>query len=200
MPFINTRAIQLSMRKLKLQVQISVDGFVARPNGDEDWVTRSADEKLFQLINDIADTADTLLLGRKMAENFIPHFEEFVTDSPKITFAQKMVNIPKMIFTKTLDKPFSQNTSLAKGNLDDEIAKLKAQDGKDILVYGGAGFVSALIAGGHIDEFFLFVNPVLINKGMRIFELLDNQQNLSLITAVPFESGVTVLHYKLIRE
>jgi len=188
------------MRKLKLQVQISVDGFVARPNGDEDWVTRSADEKLFQLINDIADTSDTLLLGRKMAENFIPHFEEFVTDSPKITFAQKMVNIPKMIFTKTLDKPFGQNTSLAKGNLDDEIAKLKAQDGKDILVYGGAGFVSALIAGGHIDEFFLFVNPVLINKGMRIFELLDNQQNLSLITAVPFESGVTVLHYKLIRE
>ena len=184
------------MRKLKLQVQITVDGFVARPNGEEDWKA-PGDEKLFQLINELADTSDTLLLGRKMAERFLPHFEEFESDSPKITFAQKMVNIPKIIFSKTLDKPFGKNTSLAKGNLAEEIAKLKNQDGKDILVYGGAGFVSSLIAGGHIDEFFFFVNPVLINKGMRIFDLLDSQQKLSLISVTPAESGVTVLRYKL---
>lgn len=145
------------MRKLKLQVQISVDGFVAGPDGDEDWVVRKGDEKLFQLINELADTSDTLLLGRKMAEVFIPHFEEFESDSPKLKFAQKMVNIQKIIFTKTLDQPFGKNTSLAKGNLADEIAKLKSQNGKDILVYGGAGFVSSLLAGGHIDEFYFLL-------------------------------------------
>lgn len=188
------------MRKLKLQVQISVDGFVAGPNGEEDWVTRGSDEKLFGLINSLADSSDNLLLGRKMAEKFIPHFEAFESDNPKITFAQKMVNIPKVIFSRTLDKSFGKNTSLAKGNLAEEIAKLKNQEGKDILVYGGAGFVSSLIAGGHIDEFFLFINPVMINKGMRIFDLPDNHQKLSLLSATPYESGVTVLQYKLKHE
>lgn len=185
------------MRKLKLQVQISIDGYVAGPNGEEDWVVRASDEKLWQLINELPDNSDTLLLGRKMAEAFIPHFEEFASDSTKITFAQKMVNIPKIIFSRTLDKPFGKNTSLAKGTLADEIAVLKNQNGRDILVYGGAGFVSSLIAGGHIDEFFFFVNPVMINKGMRIFDLLDKRQKLSLISATPYECGVTVIHYKL---
>ena len=151
------------MRKLKLQVQISVDGYVAGPNGEEDWGVK-ADEKLWQLINELPDSSDTLLLGRKMAAGFISHFEGFEPNNPRFIFAQKMVNIPKIIFTKTMDKPFGKNTSLAKGNLADEMAKLKNQNGKDILVYGGAGFVSSLIAGGHIDEFYFFVIPVMINR------------------------------------
>lgn len=108
-----------------------------------------------------------------------------------------MVNIPKVIFTKTLDKSFGKNTSLAKAPLADEIKKLKRQGGKDILVYGGAGFVSSLIAGKHIDEFFFFVNPVLISKGVRIFDQLERLQRLSLISATSYPCGVTVLHYQL---
>ncbi len=185
------------MRKLKLQMQITVDGYVAGLNGDEDWVIRSGDEKLWQLINELADTSDTLLIGRKMAEKFLPHFEGHDPDSPKSAFAQKMVDIPKIIFTRTLDQPFGKNTSLAKGDLAEEIAKLKNQEGKDILVYGGARFVSELIAGGHIDEFYFFVNPVLINKGMRIFDLLDKRQTLFPVGVITGQSGVTVLHYRL---
>ncbi len=184
------------MRKLKLQMQISVDGYVAGPEGEEDWIV-SSDKKLWQLINDIADSSDTLLIGRKMSQAFVPHFEAFAPDSPVYNFAQKMVNIPKVIFTRTLEKPFGKNTSLAKGDLSEEITKLKSREGKDILVYGGAGFVSSLIAGGHIDELMLFVNPVMINEGMRIFDLLKERQKLSLINAVPYECGVTVLHYGL---
>lgn len=82
-----------------------------------------------------------------------------------------MVNIPKEIFTRTLDKPFGKNTILAKGNLADEISNLKNQNGNDILVYGGAGFVAELIAGGHIDKFYFFVIPVIRNEGRRIFDL-----------------------------
>ncbi len=135
-----------------------------------------------------------------MAEGFVPHFDSFETETPKITFAQKMVNFEKFIFTRTLDRPFGKNTSLAKGDLAEEIATLKAQAGKDILVYGGAGFVAELVAGGHIDEFLFFVNPVMINKGMRIFDLLGKRQRLSLISATPYECGVTVLRYKLNNE
>jgi len=187
------------MRKLKLQVQISVDGYVGAQNGDLDWSTQ-LDEKCWQVINELADSSNILLLGRKMSEDFIPHFEAFTPDNDRYTFARKMVNISKIIFTRTLDKAFGKNTSLAKGNLADEIATLKKQSGKDILVYGGAGFVSSLIAGGHIDEFHFFVNPVMINKGLKIFDLLYKRQKLSLVSATPYECGVTVLCYKLNNE
>ncbi|HEX3024495.1 MAG TPA: dihydrofolate reductase family protein [Chitinophagaceae bacterium] len=180
-------------------MRISVDGYVAGPNGEEDWDIK-ADKKLWQLINELPDSSDTLLLGRKMAENFVPHFEALESYNPKFAFAQKMINIPKIIFSKTLNKPFGKNTSLAKGNLADEIAKLKNQNGKDILVYGGAGFVSSLIAGGHIDEFYFFVIPVMINKGIRIFDLPDKRQKLSLISTTAYNSGVVVLRYKLKNE
>jgi dihydrofolate reductase len=184
------------MRKLKLQMRISVDGFVAAPNGEEDWNIKP-DEKIWHLINELPDSSDTILIGRKMAAAFIPHFESFEPDNPRFAFAQKMVNIPKVIFSRTLDKPFGKNTSLAKGKLAEEIATLKNQPGKDILVYGGAGFVAELIAGGHIDEFYLFVIPVIRNEGMKIFDLPGKRQNLSLISATPCENGITVLHYQL---
>jgi dihydrofolate reductase len=187
------------MRKLKLQMRISVDGFVAEPNGGENWEIQ-ANEKIWQIVNELPDSSDTLLIGRKMAENFILHFESYEPENPKFTFAQKMVNIPKVIFSRTLDKSFGKNTSLANGELSEEIAKLKNQNGKDLLVYGGASFVSELIAGRHIDEFYLFVIPVMINKGMRIFDLLNHRQKLFLITATPYENGVTLLHYKLNQE
>lgn len=173
-----------------------VDGFVAGPNGEEDWNVKP-DEKLWQLINELADTSDTLLLGRKMAYKFLPHFENTEPDNPRYLFAQKMVNIPKIIFSKTLQHPFGKNTSLASGNLADEIARLKAQPGKDILIYGGAGLVSSLIAGGHIDEFYLLVIPVLLQKGMRIFDHLQKPQKLTLLEAIPYDNGVTLLHYSV---
>ncbi|MES1224481.1 MAG: dihydrofolate reductase family protein, partial [Bacteroidota bacterium] len=133
-------------------------------------------------------------------QDFVGHFEAFTPDSPIFSFAQKMVNFQRIIFTHTLDRPFGINTTLAKGNLADEIAKLKNQSGKDILVYGGVNFVSNLVAGGHIDEFLLFVNPLMLSNGMRIFDVLDKQQKLSLIDATPYECGVTVLRYKLNNE
>jgi len=188
------------MRKLKLQVQISVDGFVAGPNGELDWLTFHQDDRHQKAILELHDAVDTILLGRNMTEGFVNHWENVVDnepDSPDFSFAEKMVNTPKVIFTKTLDKPIGKNTSLAKGNLADEIAQLKKQNGRDIIVYGGAGFVSSLIQGGHIDEFNFFVNPMLINKGMRIFDLLEHNQKLSLISATAYENGVAVLRYKL---
>lgn len=191
--------LEKEMRKLKLQIQISVDGYVAGSNKELDWTVRS-DEKLWQFMNEVVDSSDTLLLGRKMAEDFVGHFETFKPDNPRFGFARKMVEIPRIIFTRTLDKPFGINTTLAKGNLADEIAKLKNQNGKDILVYGGAGFVSSLIAGGHIDEFLFFVNPVMINRGLRIFDLLEKRQKLTLIHATPYECGLTVLRYQLNKE
>ncbi|MGH7614964.1 MAG: dihydrofolate reductase family protein, partial [Gemmatimonadales bacterium] len=118
-------------------------------------------------------------------------------DSPEFSFAKKMVNTPKVVFTRTLEKSTWNNTTLATGNLADEIADLKKRTGKDLIVYGGAGFVSSLIEGGHIDEFNFFINPILINKGMRIFDLLRKRQSLSLMDSTAYASGVAVVRYKL---
>lgn len=186
------------MRKLKLQVQISVDGFVAGPNGELDWLTWHKDDRHQKTILELHEHVDTILLGRKMTEGFVTHWENVVNNQPESSdfpFALKMVNTPRIIFTKTLNKPIGKNASLAKGNLADEIANLKNQSGKDIIVYGGAGFVSSLIQGGHIDEYNFFVNPTMLGKGMRIFEQLKHKQNLSLIGATSYGNGVAVLRY-----
>ena len=191
------------MRKLKLQMQISVDGYVAGPNGELDWMTWDHDDQLIQFINDLTDSSDTILLGRKMTDGFVNYWENVVNnqpESPEYSFARKMVDTPKVVFSKTLDASRWNNTALAKGNLADEIANLKNRSGKDIIVYGGAGFVSSLIKEGHIDELNLFVNPIMINKGMRIFDLLDKRQKLTLLDSKPYESGVAVLRYKLSNE
>jgi dihydrofolate reductase len=187
------------MKKLRLQMQISVDGYVAGTNGELDWMTWNMDEKILQFINELTDDSGTILLGRKMTDGFMNYWENVVhnqPESPEFSFAKKMVDIPKVVFSKTLSSSHWTNTTLAKGNLNEEIANLKKQDGKDIIVYGGAGFVSSLIKEQLIDEFNFFVNPVMINKGMRIFDLADKRQKLSPLGSTMYDCGITVLRYK----
>lgn len=185
------------MRKLKLQVQISVDGFVAGRNGELDWMTFEPDEKMIDFVNEITDSSNTILLGRKMTNGFISYWESVKPDSPEYSFARKMVETPKIVFSKTIKTLHGKNVSVENHDLRTAVEKLKNQEGKDIIVYGGASFVSSLIKDGLIDEFNLFINPVMINKGMRIFSLLDRRQKLKTISSTAFENGVTVIRYKL---
>ena len=92
------------MRKLKLQMQVTVDGRVAGPEGQLDWMTLDMDAGLLDFINRLTDTSDTILLGRKMTDGFIKYWEQVVTqkDSPEYDFAQKMVGMPKVVFSRTL--------------------------------------------------------------------------------------------------
>lgn len=187
------------MRKLKLQVQMSVDGFVAGPNGEMDWMVWDTDPEAEAYVNTLTDTSDTILLGRKMTEGFVNYWTDVVDnkpESPEFPFAQKMVNTPKVVFTKTLEESPWDNTVLAKGDLTQEIARLKEQDGKDIIVYGGATFVSTLIKADLIDEFHLCINPVIIGNGMTIFNELDGWQTLTLVKSTSFDCGTVILHYK----
>lgn len=185
------------MRKLKLQVQLSVDGYVAGPNGELDWMTWEHSDKLLAYINSLTDSSDTILMGRKMTEGFVNYWEAVPPDSPEYSFAKKMVDIPKIVFSKTLKGIAGKNVVVENGDLVSAVKSLKSKEGKDIVVYGGAGFVSSLIKNDLIDEFNFFVNPVFINKGMRIFDLLDKRQNLSLQHATAYDCGVTVICYKL---
>ena len=185
------------MRKLKLQVQISVDGFIAGPNGEMDWITWEAGDDFINYVTELTDSSDSMLLGRKLAEGFIPYWTDITSrpEDPQYSFARKMVDMPKTVFSKTLGKSQWANIDLAKGDLAIEVNKIKNQPGKDIIMYGGAGFVSSVIEAGLIDEYHLFVSPAAIGKGMGIFNTLEDRQKLSLIKVTPFESGIVVLHY-----
>jgi len=186
------------MRKLKLQVQMTVDGYIAGLNGEMDFMAWNWDDELKQYVKDITEPVDCIILGRKLAEGFIPYWATVAAnpDNPEFTAGKKFTDTHKVVFTKTLDKSEWDNTVLAKGDLVDEITKLKKQDGKDIIAYGGATFVSALIKQGLIDEFHLFINPTAIGNGMTIFKELDNKQNLTLKKSLAFTCGIVLLCYE----
>jgi dihydrofolate reductase len=184
------------MRKLKMQMQTSVDGFVARENGGLDWMNWEENADRIKYVNELTDSIGTILMGRKMAGGFVDYWQSVKPDTPEYTFAKKMIDIPKVVFTKTLDKSDWINTTLAKGPLADEIKKLKQQDGKDIIAYGGAGFMSSLIRENLIDEYHLFVNPTAIGSGMTIFGNAGDNFKLKLVKAVNFGDGVVVHHYE----
>src|ERR1700742_696558 len=105
------------MRKLKLQVQMSVDGFVGGPNGELDWMEWNWDEKIKTYVTDLTASIDTILLGRKMAGAFIDHWTNALANpaDESFPFAKLMVDTPKVVFTKTLDKSEWKNTVLANG-------------------------------------------------------------------------------------
>ena len=117
-------------------------------------------------------------------------------DDPWYAFSKKMIETPKVVFTKTLDKTDWPNTDIATGDLTDEINKLKRQNGKDIIVYGGASFDSSLIIEKLIDEFYLFINPVAIGNGKTIFKDLSEIQKLTLIESIAFDLGIVLLHHE----
>ena len=185
------------MRKLRLQVQISVDGCIAGPNNEMDWLVW--DDKYIKYVNDITESVDTIIMGRKMVDGFIPYWTDVMNkpDDPMNAIAKKMIEIPKVVFTKTLNKSRWINTDIATGDLKDEITKLKNQNGGDIIVYGGVSFDSSLIKEKLIDEFYLFVNPVVIGNGKTIFKNLEEIQRFTLIESRGFDCGLVLLHYEV---
>lgn len=182
------------MRKLKLQMQTTTDGFVAGPAGQLDWMTRDIDAQLIERINQLTDTSDTILLGRKMTPGFIKYWEAVVTkpDSPEYVFAHKMVDIPKVVFSKTVSQVEGKNVRVENRDLVEAVNQLKGQPGKDIVVYGGASFVSSLIEHALIDELNFFVNPVAIGNGMRVF---NAKTPLTLTGSTAYPSGTVVMTY-----
>jgi dihydrofolate reductase len=195
------------MRKLKLQVFMSVDGYVGSLDGEaeggevesDDSTTSEINEQLEQYLHSTIDTSDTILLGRKMTNEFMTYWENIANNlphHPEFTLAKKLVDTPKVVFSKTLKQSSWNNTTLATGDLVDEINQLKNKPGKDIIVYGGAGFVSSLIKEGLIDEYHLFINPNALGQGLPIFNRLTKPLNLTLKAATAYSDGVVGLLYE----
>jgi dihydrofolate reductase len=190
------------MRKLKLQIQTTIDGFVGGPNGENDWVFQPGKpdpEALKQVITfgvDLASGCDTLLLGRKLAASGFCTYWESVADSqpdnPWNPLAKLITGHRKIAFSSSETSLPGRNLEVENGDLATTIQALKEQPGKDILVYGGAGFVSSLISLNLIDEYYIIVNPVAIGAGLSIFK---ERKILKLESSVAFKSGKVVNKY-----
>ncbi|MEO6150302.1 MAG: dihydrofolate reductase family protein [Mucilaginibacter sp.] len=185
------------MRKLILQVQMTIDGFVAGPNGELGWMWASGerDEPIFNSVIELADSCDTILLGRKMTREFIDYWENVVDnqpDSPEQPLAQLMVSMRKIVFSRTQTAISGRNLEVENGDLAAAVKSLKNESGKDIMVYGGANFVSSLISQNLIDEYFIFSNPVAIGEGLSIFK---DKKLLKLENSTAYKSGKVVNKY-----
>jgi dihydrofolate reductase len=156
---------------------------------------------------DLTKSVDCIFLSRQMAEEgFIAHWAKASQDpkdpkDPRFEFAKHITDTHKIVFTKTIDKSVSipggwDNTDIAKGDFVDAINKLKKKKGKDIIVYGGATFVSSLIRAKLVDEFHLLINPVAIGEGLPIFRDLTSRQNLTMVKSKGFDCGMVLLNYK----
>lgn len=187
------------MRKLHLQMQMSVDGFVSTgPNDEQKWVTLVWEEIKPYVIG-LLDATDTILIGRRLAVDYIPHWQGVAKRSNDRFHgvAERICQAKKVVFSRTLDRSEWANTDLATGALADEVRELKARSGKDIVVYGGSTFVSALLKERLVDEFHFFVNPIALGKGVPVFGELEGWQPLRLKKSIAYDCGLVLLNYEL---
>ncbi|MCK8490872.1 dihydrofolate reductase family protein [Spirosoma sp. RP8] len=189
------------MRKVKLQMQLSLDGFVAGPNGEMDWLVWNWDDTLNQYVTDLTESVDCILLGRNLAQGFIPAWASRA-QNPETADAgtHKMNDLPKVVFSKTLDTVEWTNVTLANGDITEEVNQLKQLPGKDLILYGGAELASSFIQRGLIDEYHLFINPTALGSGMTIFKKLTDRLSLRLIKSQSFSCGIVALHYEPVRD
>jgi dihydrofolate reductase len=183
------------MRKVIYSMFVSLDGFIEGPNRRLDW--HIVDEELHRFVNDQQSEIDTYLYGRRMYE--VMAYWETADENPsspgyELEFARIWKNMPKIVFSKTLEQ-VQGNARLVREDIAAEITKLKAQPGKD-LVLGGANIASTFMQFGLIDEYRLFVHPVVLGNGTPMFPALNDTINLRLVETHTFSSGVVYLRYR----
>lgn len=186
------------MRKIISFMHISLDGFVAGPNGEMNWI--KVDEELFDHIGKRIDATDTALYGRKtygMMEGYWPTAgDEPDASKHDIDHSKWYKSAHKIVLSKTLKAEGLSNTTVISDNLAERINEIKkAGNGKEILLFGSPTATHALIQQNLIDGYWLFVNPIILGQGIPLFVNVKERTKLNLLTTQQFTSGVTELSY-----
>lgn len=178
-------------------MHISLDGFVAGPNGEMDWI--KFDEELFEHVEKRVSQGDTALYGRVtygMMEDYWPT----AGDKPGATrhdveHSKWYKKIRKIVLSKTLKETGLTNTEIIRHNLVQRINEIKQEDGNEILIFGSPTATHSLIQLNLIDGFWLFVNPIVLGKGIPLFTNIKSTINLNLRSTRRFACGVVELSY-----
>jgi dihydrofolate reductase len=195
----------MEMRNIIAALQISVDGFVAGPNGELDWVTKD-DEDVWREVFATLANVDTLVLGRVMYPGFEQYWLSVLANSnaalpfsgkrpteAEIKYARWADHANRIVVSSTLDKVEWQGTQILRDL--DAIRRLKDGPGQDIYIVGGATLVSALMNAGLIDEISLLVNAIVLGGGKALFKDVKDRHGLKLLAARPLNSGTVKLSY-----
>lgn len=185
------------MRNLISFMHISLDGFVAGPNGEMDWI--KVDQEIFDHVGKRASEGDTALYGRvtyQMMESYWPTAGD-KPDASKhdIEHSQWYKKIHKVVLSKSMKDEQLPNTTIISNNIAENITKIKQQPGGEILVFGSPRATHALIQENLIDGYWLFVNPVILGRGIPLFTDIKEKTKLNLLTTRQFACGVTELSY-----
>ena len=174
-------------------MHISLDGYVAGPNNSLiDWITTDWSRDLKDSVTKITAHVDEILLGRKLAEGFIPAWKSRPSGEPGAAF---MNSTPKTIFSSTLEEAsLGEGVPIVKGSIEEEVRNLKGMESKDIVVYGGVKIAQELVNASLVDEFYLLTEPVALGEGEALF---TGHVNLELVDAKKMECGTLLRHYRL---
>ncbi len=178
-------------------MHISLDGFVAGPNGEMDWIT--VNDEIFDHVEKRISTGDTALYGRvtyDMMESYWPT----AADKPDasrhdINHSKWYEKVHKVVLSKTMEGTGLPNTTIISDNLLENLNQITQRSGEDILLFGSPTATHALIEQGLIDGYWLFVNPVILGQGIPLFTNVKNKTKLKLVSTQQFTSGVTELNY-----
>lgn len=196
------------MRKIISFMHISLDGFVAGPNGEMDWI--KVDSEIFDYVGKRIGEGDTALYGRvtyQMMENYWPTAGDKPTATKHdIEHSKWYSNVRKVVLSKTMKDtdlsagtPDYRGTTIINDNLSDRINEIKQQAGKDILLFGSPTATHSLIQLNLIDGYWLFVNPIILGRGVPLFVDIKDKIKLNLLTTKQFTCGVTELSYTVDR-
>jgi dihydrofolate reductase len=180
------------MRDVVLQMQVSLDGYVGLPDGDVEWALPNFDEEFTAWTVDSLWRSGVHIMGGETGKELAAYWPT-ATEERDLPFKAPMNDLPKVVFSKSIDHLDWHDTRIANGGLGEEIGRLKQEPGKDILVHGGARFARSLSGAGLIDRYQLMVHPVVLGSGLPLFPALPQPLTLELLEAKPFPSGI-VLH------
>ncbi len=185
------------MRNLIFFMHTSLDGFVAGPKGEMNWI--NVDETIFDFVATMTEQSDTALYGRvtyEMMQSYWPTAgEKSNATKHDIEHSTWYNKVSKIVLSKTITDNELHNTKVISDQLSDNINKLKQQEGKNILIFGSPGASQSLLNQGLIDEFWLFVNPIILGQGMPLFKDITGTTKLKFVESKTFGCGVIALHY-----
>ncbi len=186
------------MRRVVQFMHVSLDGFVAGPEGQMDWI--KVDEEIFDYAAERTDASDTALYGRvtfDMMEGYWPTAADQPNASKHdIHHARWYSNVRKVVISKTLKGKNLKNTRIISDNIASEVQKLKQGSGKEIIIFGSPSASHLLMQEGLIDDIWIFINPVLLGTGIPLFKNIGERVDLKLLKTHTFQNGVLCLHYE----
>jgi dihydrofolate reductase len=182
------------MGKIIVSNYVTLDGYFAGPNGEIDWFVW--DKELAEASKELLNSMDTLLFGRVTYELMASYWPTVSSQTEDPVIIDAMNNLPKIVFSRTLDKIEWNNSRLIKNKIVERVATLKQEPGKDMVIYGSGSIVSAFAQAGLIDDYWIFVNPVVLGSGKVLFKGLDNRLKLKLLNTKAFRCGVALLKYE----